>query len=55
MRDDFHAIKKTTTAAGNVRFDAERSDIGHSDRFWAKSLARMASADPQVKPQLIWL
>ena len=43
LRDDLHAVKKTTTAAGNVRFDAERTDLGHADRFWAKSLAFMAS------------
>ena len=43
LRDDLHSVKKTTTAAGNVRFDAERTKEGHADRFWAKSLAFMAS------------
>lgn len=43
LRDDLHAVKKITTAANNIRFDAERTDKGHADRFWAKSLALMAS------------
>lgn len=54
LRDDLHAVKKTTTAAGNIRFDAERTDLGHADRFWAKSLAFMAS-DKGVQPGVILL
>lgn len=53
-RDDYHAVKKTTTAAGNIRFDAERTDLGHADRFWAKSLAFLAS-DSGAIPQVILL
>lgn len=40
---DFRAIRKETTAAGNIRFTAERGPGGHSDRFWAKALARHAA------------
>lgn len=36
---DFRAIRKTTTAAGNIRFEGERTKEGHSDRFWACALA----------------
>ena len=36
---DFRNIKKTTTSAGNIRFDGERTKDGHSDRFWAGALA----------------
>jgi phage FluMu gp28-like protein len=39
IREDLHRVKKLVTSAGNVRFDAERSDDGHSDRFWALALA----------------
>lgn len=39
VRDDIHSIKKFTTSAGNVRFDAERSENSHADRFWAMALA----------------
>ena len=45
LRDDLHNVKKMTTAAGNTRFDAERTKDGHSDRFWAKALAFMASEE----------
>ena len=36
---DFRAIRKETTSAGNIRFTAERSEAGHSDRFWGAALA----------------
>ncbi len=39
IRSDLRAVKKTTTAAGNIRFDADRGTNGHSDRFWALALA----------------
>jgi phage FluMu gp28-like protein len=53
LRDDLHSIKKTTTAAGHIRFDAERTKDGHADRFWAKSLMYMASDEGIVKPECI--
>lgn len=39
---DLRAIKKETTASGNVRFTADRGKNGHSDRFWALALAMHA-------------
>lgn len=39
IRADLRAVTKTTTAAGNVRFTAERTADGHADRFWALALA----------------
>ncbi len=39
IRADLRAIKKETTAAGNIRFTADRGKNGHSDRFWALALA----------------
>lgn len=39
IRADLRAIRKETTAAGNIRFAADRSEDGHSDRFWALALA----------------
>ena len=39
IRTDLRAIKKETTAAGNIRFTADRGKNGHSDRFWALALA----------------
>jgi phage FluMu gp28-like protein len=44
FRDSLHSIKKTTTSAGNFRFDAERSEsTGHGDYFWALALALHAA------------
>lgn len=46
LRADLRAVKKETTAAGNIRFAADRGENGHSDRFWAGALAIHAhSAD----------
>jgi phage FluMu gp28-like protein len=39
VRDDLHSVKKITTTSGNIRFDAERSEDSHADRFWALALA----------------
>jgi len=47
---DFRAIRKTTTSAGNIRFEGERTKDGHSDRFWAAALALHAAAKPGWMP-----
>jgi phage FluMu gp28-like protein len=39
---DFRKIRKTVTAAGNVRFEGDRDEDGHSDRFWGAALCREA-------------
>ena len=49
IRDDFHAVRKVTTVAGNIRFDAERTEEGHADRFWAAALAEHAAGGPAVE------
>jgi phage FluMu gp28-like protein len=36
---DLRSIKKENTAAGNIRFAADRGKNGHADRFWALALA----------------
>jgi phage FluMu gp28-like protein len=56
IRNDWHSIKKTTTVAGNVRFDAERSDAGHADRFWAAGLGIHAAGHAKKRrPRAILL
>jgi phage FluMu gp28-like protein len=45
IREDLHKIRKTTTAANNVRLEAESDDAGHADRFWALALALHAGAN----------
>jgi phage FluMu gp28-like protein len=43
IRKDLRAIKKEPTASGKIRFTADRSESGHSDRFWALALALHAT------------
>lgn len=44
VREDLHSVKKVVTAAKNIRFDVEKSDIkGHADRFWAAALCLFAA------------
>lgn len=46
IRADLRSVTKETTAAGNIRFSAERSESGHADRFWALALAIEAASAP---------
>jgi len=50
LREDLHRVKRVVTSTGNFRFDAERSDDGHSDRFWALALAEHAAWEPEAAP-----
>lgn len=43
VRESFHNIKRTVTTAGHTRFDAERTEAGHSDEFWAAALSLYAA------------
>ena len=51
IRADLRGIRKVTTAAGNIRFEADRGEGGHSDRFWALALAIHAAGKPAGKPE----
>ncbi|SDB03843.1 Mu-like prophage FluMu protein gp28 [Desulfonatronum thiosulfatophilum] len=44
IRADLRSVTKQTTAAGNIRFTAERTPDGHADRFWALALAVSAAS-----------
>jgi len=39
LKSDIRAIRKEVTAAGNIRFAADRGADGHADRFWGLALA----------------
>ena len=52
VRDDFHGVRKITTVAGNIRFDAERTEQGHSDRLWAAALGVHAASPGQAEPRI---
>ena len=54
VREDFHSIRKTITLAGNIRFDAARTDAGHADHFWGAALGIEAAATIVV-PECILL
>lgn len=49
IRADLRTVTKQTTAAGNIRFTAERSPDGHADRFWALALAIEAAGSGVVE------
>ena len=46
IRNDINAVKRFVTPAGNIRFDAEHTERGHADRFWALALALNAASQP---------
>ena len=47
IREDLHSIRRISTKAGNIRFDADTSEVmGHADRFWALALALISCAVP---------
>ena len=46
IRADLRNVTKQTTAAGNIRFTAERTPDGHADRFWALALALHGASSP---------
>lgn len=41
--EDWHSVTRKASAAGSVRFEADRSKNGHADRFWAAALGLMAA------------
>lgn len=47
IRRDWHSLERIVTAAGNVRFEADRGRGGHSDRFWAAALGLHAAGKPR--------
>jgi phage FluMu gp28-like protein len=48
VRADLRQVTKQVTAAGNIRFAAERTPDGHADHFWALGLAIHAASQPGV-------
>lgn len=50
-RESFHTVRKTVTAAGNVRYDAAATDEGHADDFWAMGCALEAAWQPEPIPE----
>jgi phage FluMu gp28-like protein len=44
IRRACNAVKRYTSPTGHFRFDAERTEAGHADEFWAGALAAAAAA-----------
>lgn len=49
LRQDVCAIRREITSAGNVRYDAPRTEQGHADSAWALALALHACGKVQGK------
>lgn len=49
IRADLRSVTKQVTAAGNIRFTAERTPDGHADHFWALALAIHAASGKPVQ------
>lgn len=52
IREDIHNVKKSVTAAGNIRYSADQNKDGHSDRFWALALAAHAAENASCVPEI---
>lgn len=50
IREDLHSVRRIVTSAGNIRFDAERDQASHADRFWALALALHAHTQAAYQP-----
>ena len=48
IREDFHSLRKLTTAAGNTRFDTDSAAATHADYFWAAALGYHAAGEKLV-------
>lgn len=47
LRSAIHAVRRIPTASGHFRFDADRTDAGHADEFWALALV-LHAADGRI-------
>jgi phage FluMu gp28-like protein len=52
-RRDLRKLQKVVSAAGAIRFNAERDKGGHADRCWAMLLACNAAETPVVEMELM--
>lgn len=52
LRRAINAVKRYTSPTGHFRFDAERTEAGHADEFWALALAISAAEGPGISTSL---
>lgn len=48
VRESLHKVRKSVTAAGNIRLDADADEAGHADEFWSLALAHHAADDVKI-------
>jgi phage FluMu gp28-like protein len=53
LRRSINAVKRYTSPTGHFRFDAERTDQGHADEFWAMALANAAAEGASVSTDFV--
>jgi len=53
IRNDWHSLQRTVTAAGHLRLDAPRHEGSHADRFWAAALALHAGEANSGRPEML--
>lgn len=53
IRRSINAVKRFTSQTGHFRFDADRTDQGHADEFWASALCTAAASGPGVSTELL--
>jgi hypothetical protein len=46
-------VKRYTSPTGHFRFDAERTDAGHADEFWALALMNAAASGPNISTDIV--
>jgi phage FluMu gp28-like protein len=49
LRSSINAVKRYTSNTGHFRFDAERTEKGHADEFWAGALCTAASQGSSIR------
>jgi len=52
IRRSINAVKRFTSPTGHFRFDADRTEQGHADEFWALALALAAASGPALSTEL---
>jgi phage FluMu gp28-like protein len=53
LRRSINAVKRYTSLTGHFRFDADRTDAGHADEFWALALAVAAASGPGISTDFV--
>ena len=48
IRRSINAVKRYTSNTGHFRFDADRTEQGHADEFWASALCTAAADGPAI-------